>query len=402
MTVTRNTSQVPVENLPDRPWDVIVVGAGPAGSICARTLAQAGRTVLMIDKESFPRHKSCGDMLIPDAVTILNRLGLLDQIRADAVGISNIRVFSPSRIRFDVPGDFLTLRRYELDHRLAQAAVASGTTLANGYVKSVEQHSDGVSITADSLTLRARVAVIATGAAVELAQHAGLVAESHPYAVAMRFYVKSDYDLADVILSYDQPLLPGYAWIIPVGRKLFNVGCGIRLAPGESQPHGLKRHLNEFLADFPDGRALMSHGEPITKIAGAALRCGLHGNRALHDRRLLAIGETIGTTFPFTGEGIGKAMHSALIAAEVIHQALDSDQISLEEYPRRIAREIQPYYQGYEIAERWLGNAWLNDFVSRRVTRSRYLQDQLRDFVAETGDPRKLFSLGSIVRSFLG
>lgn len=400
MTPARETSQLPTSQLPDRTWDVIIVGAGPAGSICARTLAQAGRAVLLLDKEPFPRHKSCGDMLIPDAVTLLRRLGLLERIQQDAVAIPTIRVFSPSRCSFNVPGDFLALRRYDLDYKLAQTAVSVGATLAHGYVTAVEQNSGDVVVNTDNRALRARIVVLATGAAVELAQRAGLVAESQPYAVAMRFYVKSEYALADAILSYDRPLLPGYAWIIPVGHRLFNVGCGVRLTPGESQPHGLKRHLNEFLSDFPEGRKLMAQGEPVTKIAGAALRCGLSGNRALCHGRVLAVGETIGTTFPFTGEGIGKAMHSGLIAAEVIHQALDTGAPSLDQYPIRIAREIQPYYYGYSVAERWLGRAWLNDFVSRRVTRSRYLQEQLRDFVAETGDPRKLFSLRSVLKSF--
>jgi len=400
MTPMCETSQIPTSQLPDRTWDVIIVGAGPAGSVCARTLAQTGRTVLLLDKEPFPRHKSCGDMLIPDAVTMLRRLGLLGSIRADAVAIPKIRVFSPSRFSFVVPGDFLALRRFDYDQKLAQTAVDVGATLSHSYVTAIEHNSDGVLVTADNRALRAKAVVIATGAAVELAQRAGLVVECRPYAVAMRFYVKSEYALTDAILSYDRPLLPGYAWIIPVGHKLFNVGCGVRLAPGQSQPHGLKRHLHEFLSDFPEGRKLMAQGEPVTKIAGAALRCGLSGNRALCHGRVLAIGETIGTTFPFTGEGIGKAMHSGLIAAEVIHKALDSEPLSLGEYPKRVAREIKPYYYGYSVAERWLGRAWLNDFVSRRVNRSQYLQRRLRDFVAETGDPRKLFSLRSVFMSF--
>jgi len=400
MTLTQDTSQIPTEQVPDRLWDVIVIGAGPAGSICARTLALAGRSVLFLDKEVFPRHKSCGDMLIPDALTLLSRLGLLDSVRTDAAVAGNIQVFSPSRIRFNVPGEFLILRRFDLDQRLAHTATRAGAVFSHGYVTDMTSSPHGVEVSVDNRKIRARAAVIATGAAVELARRVGLIADSQPYAVALRYYVKSTCDLADVILSYDRPLLPGYAWIIPVGHQLFNVGCGVRLRPGENHSHHLKRHLQEFLSDFPAGRDLMTHGEPVTKIAGAALRCGLHGNRALCVGRVLAVGETIGTTFPFTGEGIGKAMHSGVIAAEVIHRALDDDPPSLAEYPERIAREIQPYYHGYAIAERWLGHAWLNDFVSRRVTCSPYLQEQLRDFVAETGDPRKLFSLGRVVSSF--
>jgi geranylgeranyl reductase family protein len=396
----RDTSQIPTPDLPERIWDVIIAGAGPAGSICARTLARAGRSVLLLDKERFPRHKACGDMLIPDAVTLLRRLDLLDAILPDAAVIRNIRVYSPSRIDFDVPGEFLALRRFDLDHRLAQAARGAGATLARGYVSDIAADSDGVTVTADGRTLRGQVVVIATGAAVELAQRAGIVADSTASAVAIRCYVKSDFELSDVILSYDRPLLPGYAWVIPVGPHLYNVGCGARVVDANGHPPGLKRHLREFLDDFPLARELMARGETVTKISGAALRCSLSGNRALCSGRILAVGETVGTTFPFTGEGIGKAMHSALIAAEVINGALDNSPPVLDEYPRRIADEIAPFYYGYNVAERWLGRAWLNDFLSRRVTRSPYLRRQIRDFISETGDPRRLFSLGSVLKSF--
>jgi len=243
--------------------------------------------------------------------------------------------------------------------------------------------------------------VLATGANVDLSHRLGLTARPQPSAVALRYYVRSDYPLTETILSYDRPLMPGYAWIIPLGGRLFNVGCGCRLGKSDGAGSSLKRHLREFLADFPIARELMAHGEPVSKISGAALRCGLQGNARMASGRLVAIGETIGATFPFTGEGIGKAIHTAEIAAQVIGKALEKDDPSLlAEYARRVETELKPYYRGYFVAERWLSRPWLTDFLARRTRRSRYLQQQLRDFVAESGDPRRLFSLRSVLRSY--
>jgi flavin-dependent dehydrogenase len=115
---------------------------------------------------------------------------------------------------------------------------------------------------------------------------------------------------------------------------------------------------------------------------------------------VLGVGEVIGTTFPFTGEGIGKAMHSGAIAGEVIARALRTNLSYLAEYRRRIDQELRPLYEGYLKAERWLGRPWLNDYLARRIRRSRYLQSELAAFVDETGDPRRLYSFSSLLKSY--
>jgi geranylgeranyl reductase family protein len=396
----KETIQIPAGELPDETWDVVIAGAGPAGSICAFTLARKGYRVLLLDKERFPRHKTCGDMLIPDAGTQLERLGLLDRVAQQAVAIDNIQVFSPSRVKFNVPGRYHALPRYDFDYILAQAAVEAGAVFSGGHVSEIEQDTDGVRFKSSGRWIKARIGVIATGAAVELAQHLGMVSRPQASAIAIRYYVRSSYPLRDTILSYDRPFLPGYAWLIPVRPDLFNVGCGIRLEEGNGKPPNLKKHLRHFEADFPAARDLLAQGKPVSKIAGAALRCGLTGVASYVNGRVLAIGETIGTTFPFTGEGIGKALQTAVIASDVIGDALEDSPDALNQFAERIDTEIRPYYHGYYVAERWLGHAWLNDFLSRRVLKSRYLQQQLRDFVSETGDPRALFSVASVLKSF--
>jgi flavin-dependent dehydrogenase len=117
--------------------------------------------------------------------------------------------------------------------------------------------------------------------------------------------------------------------------------------------------------------------------------------------RVVAVGEMLGTTFAFTGEGIGGAMRSASLAAEVIDLALRADNPSLlTEIDQVFDRRLKPAFAGYDVAQRWLSRPWLNDFVARRVRRSPLLQERASRFMAAAGDPRGLFSFGSLLRSF--
>ena len=94
-------------------------------------------------------------------------------------------------------------------------------------------------------------------------------------------------------------------------------------------------------------------------------------------------------------------MHTGELAADAISAALKQDDLSkLQNYPKTVASEIAPRYKGYLQAERWLSHPWLNDFVARRVVKSRYLLEELERIVAETGDPRSTFGLAGVFKSF--
>jgi menaquinone-9 beta-reductase len=105
--------------------DVLVIGAGPAGSACAWALARAGLRVLLVDQHAFPRDKVCGDGLIPDAMAALARLGVLEQVLAVAQPVHHVRCIGSRGGQVDVPGTMAVLPRRELDHILFRHAVAS-------------------------------------------------------------------------------------------------------------------------------------------------------------------------------------------------------------------------------------------------------------------------------------
>ena len=385
-------------------WDAAIVGAGPAGSTAALHLARRGHSVLLIDKEQFPRDKVCGDGLIADAIGALRRAGLYAEVARLGYQTGTGTVYSPSRIRFDVEGEYLTLKRYVLDDLIKRKAEESGAVFLQSKITSVEPQPDRTTIITcdgDHQTVRARIAMIATGASVELAEQLGLVTEPRASAVALRCYVRSKTEIDRLIISYDRAITPGYAWIFPLGANEYNVGCGIIYGKRKARVN-LRETFRLFETSFPEAIDLFKQADDITPLRGARLRCGMRGSESLGGGNVMVIGEAIGATFPFTGEGIGKAMETGEIAAEVASRALqEADFDHLGEFPRRLEAEVKPKFLGYELAQDWLSRPWLNDLVARRIQKSRFLQELVAGIVNETVDPREVFSVRGIIRSFV-
>ncbi|MEK6320558.1 MAG: geranylgeranyl reductase family protein [Acidobacteriota bacterium] len=400
-----NLKHVDVATAAQCKWDVVVVGAGPAGSMAALHLARRGHRTLLLDKDPFPRDKVCGDALIPDTIRSLKRSGLHEEVRERGLQASISTFYSPSRIEYDVRGEFLTLKRIELDALMARGAVAAGATFSRAKVTNLSVQPDGtLRLATESIQTRlaARVALIATGANVEMPSRLGLVTQHGPSAIALRCYVRSSVDLDRLVISYDRSITPGYAWIFPLANGEFNIGCGITYGKQSSSPINLRETFRSFTTSFPLAVEIMRSAEAMSPLRGAMLRCGLTGTRAQGPGNVLVLGESIGATFPLTGEGIGKAMETGELAADVVHEALSSDDMRrLGDFPLRLEHELKPKFLGYRIAENWFSRPWLNDFVSRRISRSRFLQELVAGILNETVDPRKVFSLRGILRSFV-
>jgi menaquinone-9 beta-reductase len=385
-------------------WDVAIVGAGPAGATAAIHLAANGHSVLLLDKDDFPRDKVCGDGLIPDTIAALKRAGLFAQVQALGFETSVGTVYSPSRISFDVHGQFITLKRLVLDDLILKKAIAKGAQFCKCRVTNIEALANehlAISFADRKETVQARIVFIATGANVELPTKLQLVSKPAPSAVALRCYVRSQVALDRLIISYDHSIAPGYAWIFPLGDGEFNVGCGISYGGNKTSKANLREVFRHFVESFPMAAEIMRRADSVMPLKGAMLRCGLKGTYAKGPGSILVLGESIGTTFPFTGEGIGKAMETGELAAEVAHEALTSSNMQrLQSFPLRLERALRHKFLSYQIAEDWFSRPWLNDFVARRISKSRFLQEAITGLANETVDPRKIFSMRGILQSF--
>ncbi|MGA0611485.1 NAD(P)/FAD-dependent oxidoreductase [Caldimonas sp. KR1-144] len=399
--------------------EVLVVGAGPAGSACALWLARHGVEVVLADQHAFPRDKVCGDALIPDAHRALARLGVLDEVMAVAQRASHVGCVGPRGGRVEVPGRLAVLPRRQLDDILCRAAVAAGARLAAParFEGPIEDAGSVVGarlkLAGESRELRAPHVVLATGAVPHALIAAGMCERRTPSGVALRGYVRND-AMAERLRALDvvwhRRLRGGYGWIFPASGGLFNIGVGLTHSHERAGDGGRLAmedlNLRELFATFCEvyapARELMQGGTLQGELKGAPLRCSLEGAR-LSRPGLLVTGEAVGSTYSFTGEGIGKAMETGLLAAEALLAARDErldDGALRARYEAAIGR-LKPRFDLYERANRVNHHPWLADLLIWRAGRSARVLRRMAGVLEETGNPGNLVSARGILRLFL-
>ena len=402
-----------IDHLPPS-CDVLVVGAGPAGSAAAIELARGGLEVVLVDQHAFPRDKICGDALIPDAHAALKRLGMLRAVMAKARMASNVSCVAPRGGRVDVPGTFAVLPRRVLDDLLCRAAVLAGARMVAParFVEPLESAGTVVGARlrgAGSVQdIRARWVLLATGAVPQALMAAGVCERQLPSGVALRGYVRNA-AMANHIRALDivwhRALRPGYGWIFPCGDDLFNIGVGItrshqELKDGRASMKGdanLREIFAAFTRSYSPALELMQGGELIGELKGAPLRFTLEGAR-LSRPGLLVTGEAAGSTYSFTGEGIGKAMETGIMAAEALLSGGDDDMVR-GDYEAGLAR-LKPRFDLYERANRVNAHPWLADLLVWRARKNPRLVKRMSGVLDETSNPGNLVSLKGIVKLF--
>lgn len=397
-----------LDQLPDR-CDVLVVGAGPAGSAAATLLARGGADVVLIDQHAFPRDKVCGDGLIPDAHRALRRLGVLDEVMAQAQPVSHAGLISPRGIRVDVPGTLAVLPRRELDHIVCAGAVRAGARMFAPLRFLAPIEEDGAVVGARvaqreaQREIRCRWLLLASGAVPQALIAAGMAQRQAPSGVALRGHLKNEamrgrIDKLEVV--WHRAVAPGYGWIFPCRDGVFNVGVGVfdRRAGGEGNLRGL---FDAFTRIYAPARELVAGGQWLAPLRGAPLRTSLQGARFSRPG-LLVTGEAAGSTYAFTGEGIGKAMETGMLAAESVLGGLAhgaADEAVRRDYEAKLAA-LQPRFALYERAN-WVNrHPWLADLVLWRGQRSERVLRRMSGVLDESSNPGQLLTAKGFYRLF--
>lgn len=393
--------------------DVAVLGAGPAGSAAAWQLARRGLDVVLIDRHTFPRDKVCGDGLIPDAHAALRRMGVLEQVMAQAQRVDHVRCTGPRGGHVDVPGTLAVLPRRQLDHILVQAAERAGARLlmpARFESPLLDAgRAAGVRLRCGAAMheLAATWVVLATGAVPQGLMAAGLCERRTPSGVALRGYVKNAAMVGRIDkleIFWHRRLAGGYGWIFPGPEGVFNIGAGLTGSHAVERADGgfrmqdvnLRAMFDAFCATYAPAAELMRSGTLQGELMGAPLRCSLHGARWSRPGLLVA-GEAAGSTYAFTGEGIGKALETGLLAADAIADAgtaavdVAADTAVRQRYEGAL-RALQPRFGLYEKAAQVNHWPWLIDLVIWRARRSAGILRRMSGVLEETQNPGRLLS----------
>jgi len=369
-----------------RPYDVCIVGAGPAGSTAAYLLTRQGRTVALVDRARFPRDKTCGDGITPRGARVLARIGALDRVAGRGYACRGVDIRGPGvngsivdfTMRFDEgrsrggasgPSDLIVLPRHTLDDLLLQHALAAGPAYFEATkVVAVEPRDDHARVLTDGdLVIDATTVVLATGAESQLLRACGLLAEKPPVEHAARVYFDGVQGLSDrVVLFFDGVDLPGYGWIFPTSPTSANIGCGV-FAQGEADDGRARampqaQRLETLLATHPLLIRMLAGARRSGPVRAYPLRTDFHRDFAGRGR-LLVIGEAAGLVNPITGEGIDYALESAEFLAAAYARCWpkagagapldDASAVRLtEDYRRRLSRRFTRRFALYRAVQR--------------------------------------------------
>jgi geranylgeranyl reductase family protein len=325
-------------------FDLVVVGAGPAGAAAAISACDRGLDVLVVDKATFPRDKTCGDGLTTGALRLLEELGLDLGDLASYATVRETMLVSPSGRTIALPhppdGQYAgVVPRADLDAALVELARRRGAIIREGAgVTAVTTGPDDLTVTlTDGGVARAPFVVAADG---HFSTVRRLLRPDAPADLgswhAFRQYFRGVDDPRLWVL-FEEDLLPGYAWVFPLPDGRANVGFGVPRGPGVDGKM-LKAKWFDLLARDRLRAVLGPDAEPEGSQRAWPIPAHLDPAR-LTDGRVLFAGDAAAVVDPMTGEGIAQALDTGIAATAAIARGGDASVVGAR-YRRAVERSL--------------------------------------------------------------
>ncbi|MCU1463627.1 MAG: geranylgeranyl reductase [Acidimicrobiales bacterium] len=337
--------------MPDRRYDALVIGAGPAGSVAALVLARGGARVALVDKARFPRDKACGDLVGPRGVQLLSDLAIdtppittVDDMVV--VGPTGRRVHLPCHPGTTYPGYAFASPRASLDATLQEAAISAGAEAFVGRASEPllrDTTLDGFVLSGGE-RVHADVVIGADGASSRVADVAGLVDATRVlWGFALRAYVDDPVQVPHIVLWEPAAWrgFPGYGWLFPGVGGRANVGLGLGVLSDRKAGARAAQDFDSFLEHLWRLGVVDAHLAPssVRSRLGGWLKMGMVGTTPARGRVLL-VGDAAGLVNPLQGEGISQAMQSGRAAAEAVLAGPDA---AATQYRAHLASAFTPY-----------------------------------------------------------
>ena len=374
-------------------YDVIVVGAGPAGSAAAGILSSAGHSVLLLDRKTFPREKVCGDGLTGDSLRMLKRFDIWDEVRLKAFKADKVELFPFEKKSFTLNTPIYTIKRNVLDNIIKRRAVRSGADFKVAKFTGSVFVNEGISELEvwdyefdEYRIFKGRIVIFAMGC-----QPGSFVLEYFfkesrikPEFIAIRGYCRTDWQIKHPMAFFNKKFPGGYVWIFPMGEDVYNVGCGARIG---------NVNIRNDLYDFLSKNRFTKNTEIkwLTKPKGAFIKSDLCNLSTSVKGNILLTGETLGSTYPFTGEGIGKALETGYLTAQLVSRALYENNMDiLKSYPEFLKEKLEKAYRPYRVAENLFAKKRTGKLLYKFLCKSKTLSECAADILSENKRPENI------------
>lgn len=377
---------------------VCIVGAGPGGALASLALSKLGIEHAIVDKETFPRDKICGDACSGKVVEALKKIdpSLVEKIFKETqieLPSWGVKFIAPSRkelrvpfkpdyhIEKDTPPGFIS-KRIDFDNFLVEQLKLKKEALLIENFEIVDYtRENGIwSISGKNNTaiIHAPILLIADGAHSQFAKKiAKQEVDKEHHAAGLRAYYENveGMDAENFIeLHFIKTLLPGYFWIFPLPNGGCNVGLGMRSDIVGKKKLNLKKELQEIIENDPVISKRFKNAKPIGKVQGWGLPLGSI-KRKISGEGYMLLGDAASLIDPFTGEGIGNAMLSGYIAADVCKEAIETEKYSEEMMTKYDEIIYKRFWSEFNLSrqlqqlsmKKWLFNFVINKAVSNKT-----------------------------------
>lgn len=396
-------------------YDVIIVGAGPAGCASAIQLSGSGLSVLLLEKSTFPRDKTCGDALSLDVVNQLNwlnpKLAQRFENFAKKTPSFGVRFYAPSREIVDIP--FIhkgknkcgyICSRLDFDNLLFEFVQEETHTEIRQNCKATSVNTNdtiGIVVT-DQGKFTSDLIIASDGAhSIVNKQITGQEVDKKHHSAGLRWYyegVTGFHEDGYIELHYLKDILPGYLWIFPMPNNTANVGIGLLSSEVSKKKINIKEVLDHYVNADPFLRERFKKAKPLETKKGYGLPLGSK-KRSLSGNRILLTGDAGSLIDPLSGEGIANAIRSGRFAADHAKICFTQQNFSSSfnlAYDEKLYKAIWNELRVSRALQRMFKYPRFANFLARRTNQSQKLKQFMIEAL-ENVDQKKLLTRPGIL-----